>query len=137
MRKGKLKRLASLGIAAATALLSLSGCGSADNEKKYKIFVIGQSQNMQFWTDLEAGASDAGEELGYDVTYEASADISKVAEQSELIDRAISEKYDAICIAPNNSTALNDKLSDAYNAGLKIFTIDADIDDIVHAQFRH
>ena len=127
MKTGKLKRLSACGLAAVTSLLSLSGCGSKDDDKQYKIFVIGQTKNMQFWDDLQAGAMDASEELGYKVTYDASTDITKTTEQADLIDRAIEEKYDAICIAPDHATALNDKLSDAYNAGLKIFTIDADV----------
>lgn len=127
MNLKKWKRAAATGLAAVTAMLSLSGCGPKGKGKEYKIFVIGQTQGMQFWKDLEAGANDAAEELGYEVTYAASADITKVSEQGDLIDRAVSEKYDAICIAPDHATALNDKLSTAYEAGLQIFTIDADV----------
>ena len=129
MRTGKRLRLAACLAACMLSAASLSGCGQ-DEKKRYKIMVIGQSKEPQvadYWKNVEKGAKDAADELGYEVTYLSPQDITKVSDQEGLIDKAKQEGVDAICIAPNNPTKPNAKLKAASRSGIQIFTIDSDV----------
>ena len=121
-RRRPLGRLIACTLAVSVALLS-SGCGSS-NEKS-KIFVIGQSQGIQFWDLVQKGAEDAGNELGFEIVYENAQNTQDIDTQKLLIKRAIGEGAKAIVFAPNDPSALNDDLEQAQSAGLKLVAIDA------------
>jgi len=121
-RRGPLARLIACTLAVSVALLS-SGCGAA--KEKEKIFVIGQSQGIQFWDLVKVGAEDAGNELNYEIIYENALNTQDIDTQKLLIHRAIDEKAKAIVFAPNNVSALNQDLEQAQSAGLKLVAIDA------------
>lgn len=121
-RRGPLARLFACTLAVSVALLS-SGCGAA--KEKEKIFVIGQSQGIQFWDLVKVGAEDAGNELGYQIVYENAQNTQDIDTQKLLIQRAINEKAKAIVFAPNDPSALNTDLEQAQSAGLKLVAIDA------------
>lgn len=117
-----LGRLIACTLAVSVALLG-SSCGSA--QTKDKIFVIGQSQGIQFWDLVQTGAEDAGAELGYEIIYENAQNTQDIDTQKLLIQRAIGEGAKAVVFAPNDPNALNDDLAAAQNAGLKLVAIDA------------
>lgn len=130
MKKAKAKRLAKC---MALCLLSTSmvfstGCGKSEEKKKIAVIT---KQNISFWHDVKDGAEDAGEELGVDILYNegGTADYPQgdndYATQIEYINHAISEKVDAIVIAPNDTTELNDALAKAENAGIKLININS------------
>ncbi|MBP0966228.1 MAG: substrate-binding domain-containing protein [Oscillospiraceae bacterium] len=119
------------GLAVITGL-ALSGCSVPGiGEKKVqqkKIFVIGQSEGIQFWDDVEQGARDAAEEFGHEIHYSNAKSISDVEGQITLVNEAIAQKADAIVISLNDTEALKDPLEAAAAAGIKILTLNADFD---------
>ncbi|MCR5121066.1 MAG: substrate-binding domain-containing protein [Ruminococcus sp.] len=121
-KRGLLSRITACALAVSMAFAG-SSCGSTKATET--IFVIGQSQGIQFWDLLQTGAEDAGNELGYNIVYQNATDTQDVETQKQLIKRAISEKAKAIVFAPNDPSALNDDLKSAQTAGIKLVAIDA------------
>lgn len=123
--------------AASTALLlaaALTGCGPQRggpdaSAQGAKITVIGQSKGIQFWDYVEQGAMEAAEELGYVVDYMNAESTSDIDSQIEFIHSAIENGTQAIVVAPNSASALNEAIRDAGDAGIPVITIDADVDN--------
>jgi ABC-type sugar transport system substrate-binding protein len=123
-------RLAASLLAAALGTVSLFGCGAPKGKggKRYKIAVIAQAES-QFWTDVKTGAQDAADELGYELMYYNTQNITQIAEQQELVKQAKNDGANAICIAANSGTNsdLLRSLKAAANSDIQIFTLDADV----------
>ena len=123
--------------AVSAAMLLPGSCGKPKTEVT-KIAVI-TKQDISFWHDVKNGAEDAGDELGVAILYNegSSHDYptgdNDYATQIEYINNAINEKVDAIVIAPNGVTELNDALARADAAGIKIININsrADYDGVI------
>ena len=115
--------------AVSAAMLLPGSCGKHKTEVT-KIAVI-TKQDISFWHDVKNGAEDAGDELGVAILYNegSSHDYptgdNDYATQIEYINNAISEKVDAIVIAPNGVTELDDALAKADAAGIKIININS------------
>ena len=123
--------------AVSAAMLLPGSCGKPKTEVT-KIAVI-TKQDISFWHDVKNGAEDAGDELGVAILYNegSSHDYptgdNDYATQIEYINNAINAKVDAIVIAPNGVTELNDALARADAAGIKIININsrADYDGVI------
>lgn len=123
-----------LGGIAALAAFALTACsfpggGSAGGKQK-KIYVIGQSQGIQFWDSVGVGAQDAAEEFNLDVHYSCAKSLSDVQGQITLINEAIAQNADAIVIAPNNEAELTESLTKVRDAGVPIVSFVADFQDM-------
>lgn len=111
-----------------TTLMATS-CGKPKDDKK-KVAVI-TKQNISFWQDVQNGAEDAGKELGIEILYNEGGKTdypqgdNDFSTQIEYINYAIDQKVDAIVIAPNGQTELNDAFDRASNAGIKIININS------------
>lgn len=121
MRKGLMKKILCVGIAAVTAAAA-SGC--AKQETVSTISVITKTQNLEFWDVVNNGSVSAGEELGYNIVCEAPESEVQIGVQIDLIENAVKNGSKAIVIAPINGVDLNDALKTAENKGVKVVTID-------------
>lgn len=121
MRKGLLKKILCVGIAAATAA-AVSGCAKQDAVST--VSVITKTQNLEFWDVVNNGAAAAGEELGYNIVCDAPESEVQIGVQIDLIDKAVKNGSAAIVIAPINGVDLNEALKTAENKGVKVITID-------------
>ena len=110
-----------------TACASQGGNAGASEKK---IYVIGQTEGMQFWDNVKLGAEQAAEEFQYDMHFSCSKSVSDIEGQIKLMEEAISSHADAIVIAPNNSDALADTVKKAKDAGIAVVAIDADFSDM-------
>ncbi|MBO4523348.1 MAG: substrate-binding domain-containing protein [Ruminococcus sp.] len=113
------------------AMLLSGGCGSQGGSGKGgrpggKIAVI-TKQPIAFWDDVKLGAMDAGNELGYQIIYNVAEGDNDYASQVDYIKQAINAKVDAIVIAPNSQTDLNDSLQSAVDKGIKIIAINSNV----------
>ena len=115
---------------------AMTGCslpgssGSAGGPKNTKIYVIGQSQGISFWDDVEQGANEAAEEFGYEIHYSNAESVSDVQSQIDLINQAIAQNANAIVISPNDEAKLKESVQAARDAGIVIITINADFEDM-------
>ena len=131
MNKEKRKRILSA-IALCTASASLlvtASCGKPGGKKKSKIAVITKNKDVSFWEDVKNGAEAAGKELGFDILYTAATGDNDFSSQVSAINDAIDEKVDAIIIAPNGRTELNEALQKAEAADIKIININSRVED--------
>jgi ribose transport system substrate-binding protein len=112
-----------------TACSSSGGGAGKSKSRGKKIYVIGQSQGIQFWDDVEVGVRDAAEEFDHDIHYSCSKSMSDIQGQITLINEAIAQKADAIVIAPNSDTELDESIQKAKAAGIAVVAMNADFSD--------
>ena len=102
-------------------LMTSALAGTADGKK---IALVGKSAGNAFFEIAAAAFKEAGEAEGatIDVVYpeEATADA-----QIKVLDNLISQQPDAICISANDFNALQAKLEEAMEAGIKVSSFDS------------
>jgi len=115
-------------LASAAAMLSVSSCGvsNAGKEKKMKkVAVICKNSNVAFWDEVKQGAKDACDEMGITLSYYCAQNDNDYATQQEYLTNAIRNKVNAIVIAPNSTTDLNQLIAEAANNGIKVININS------------
>lgn len=122
-KKGIFRRIA-LGAAALTMLVSAGSCGRSELEGR--IAVICKNEKVEFWNQVKEGAEDACTELTLNFDYYCATSDNDYASQIDYINQAIRNKANAIVIAPNSTTELQEALKKASDAGIKIININSD-----------
>lgn len=144
----KLKKLLSLGLASVMATALLVGCGgstgtsstasvagsdttaaseaapSSTNGEGKTIYVIVKVLGNQYWSVLQAGAEQAGKDLGCNVVVVGTALESDIEGQLTLLQNAVSAQADGIVIAPLDSVSLDAPITEAYNSGTPVVLVD-------------
>ena len=123
-RKGFFKAVTACTLTA--AMLLSGGCGK-QKEEKSKIAVI-TKQKLSFWSDVQMGAEDACNELGFELLYSVADGDNDYVSQEAAIQHAIKEHAAAIVIAPNGKTELNSAFEQAEKNGIKIININSRAD---------
>ena len=94
----------------ASTSLVLLGCkpdsGSAPAKGGKRIVVIPKGTTHEFWTMVESGVVQAGEETGAEVIWKGPLEESDRAGQIQVVQQFISEGVDGIVLAPLDSKAL-------------------------------
>ncbi len=73
---------------------------------------------------LQAGAEQAGKELGCNVVVVGTALESDIEGQLTLLQNAVSAQADGIVIAPLDSVSLDAPITEAYNSGIPVVLVD-------------
>lgn len=89
-----------------------------------KIDVIVKATESEFWQSMLAGAKKAGADLGVDLHMTGPTSETDIEPQVRLVEDAIARGSQAIVLAPNSSTALNDVINRARQAGVKVIVVD-------------
>lgn len=109
----------------------LGGC-SSDEDKKNIMFSLKTFKNP-FFIEIQEGAQsyfDLNEMKDeYNLIFRAGENHNDTRAQREHIELAINQKYDAICLTPVSSLALNSEIAKAYKTGMKIIIVDTKIDE--------
>lgn len=79
-----------------------------------------------FFESANAGAQKHAAENGYTVKYDGNPEAS-VANQVTIINNAIQQGADAICVSSVDATGLDSALKEARAAGIKVVTWDSDV----------
>lgn len=139
-----MKKLTALLLAAAMLAATLTGCGkeasnastasgssAASSEAKTDtkqdektIYVIVKVLGNQYWSVLQAGAEQAGKDLGCNVVVVGTALESDIEGQLTLLQNAVSAQADGIVIAPLDSVSLDAPITEAYNSGIPVVLVD-------------
>jgi ribose transport system substrate-binding protein len=115
----------------------LAACGGTDTNtnpngntstKAYKIAYVPGMAGIPFYNMIMAGAQEAAKKKGSDVTQSA-ADAWDPTKQSAIVETLITNKVDAIIIAPTDPTAMQASLKKANDAGIKVLTVDTTLGD--------
>lgn len=145
-----MKKWTAILMAGALAAAALTGCaaegsGTAQTEKKTEaestsaadgqtkdnsgktIYVIIKGLGNQYWSILQAGAEQAGEDLGCNVVVVGTALESDIEGQLTLLQNAVSAQASGIVIAPLDSISLDAPITEAYNSGIPVVLVDTTI----------
>jgi ribose transport system substrate-binding protein len=104
-----------------------SGKAEAKTDKKADgktIYVIVKVLGNQYWSVLQAGAEQAGRELGCNVVVVGTALESDIEGQLTLLQNAVSAQADGIVIAPLDSVSLDAPITEANNSGIPVVLVD-------------
>lgn len=132
-RYGKL-----LSILAITAVVSSAfvGCGSKTTSQdqqtsdkkggKPTVAVVLKALNSDYWKTVQAGAMDAGKELGVDVKVLGPNDETDIAGQTSLMEDQIVKKVSVLVVAPSQPSAALATFDKADEAKIPVILIDTD-----------
>lgn len=108
------------------SMLATVGCSYQEKESNMNIAVICKNKRDQYWESVWKACDDVEEEMNITIMRLA-PDVENVDDQISMINQAISERVDAIVLAPIDADAENEVLYNATNAGIPILTIDSDV----------
>ena len=94
-----------------------------DNSSK-TIYVIIKGLGNQYWSILQAGAEQAGKDLGCEVVVVGTSLESDIEGQLTLLQNAVSAQASGIVIAPLDSISLDAPITEAYNSGIPVVLVD-------------
>lgn len=106
------------------------GSGSPAARAKKKIVFVFKIGGISYSEACKAGAEQANSDptLNASVEYQASTE-GTAEKQADIINQAIVGKADAIVVSPVDAKAIVPALNKAVEAGIKVFTWDADAPD--------
>jgi AI-2 transport system substrate-binding protein len=111
-------------------LIAFGGCdrGASKPAREHEITVVfvPKVTGNAFFESANAGAQVYAQKRGFKVRYEGSPD-ADIARQKAIINRAIEEKVDALCVSSLDATALDGVMKKALAAGIKVTTWDSDV----------
>ncbi|MDR2519241.1 MAG: autoinducer 2 ABC transporter substrate-binding protein [Spirochaetaceae bacterium] len=120
----------------ALAVLLCAGAGWAkggaakSGAKVPTVVVMPKLVGIPYFNASQAGAEQAGKDLGINVIYTGPT-TADAAEQVKMLEDLIVKGVDAICVAPNDAAALTPVLQRAKKAGIKILDWDTSADQSV------
>lgn len=114
---------ADTGSTAAGGETTAEAAGNTDNSDK-TIYVIVKVLGNQYWSVLQAGAEQAGKDLGCKVVVIGTALESDIEGQLTLLQNAVSAQADGIVIAPLDSVSLDMPITEAYNSDIPVVLVD-------------
>ncbi len=118
------KKIISL-ILSSVMLLSLCACGGAD-DKKY-VAVIAKAVNSDFWHNVKNGVYSAATEYNVTVTFEGPENEEDYETQNALIEAAVKNGAGAVVLSAIDFNQSVDTVNAAVRAGVKVITIDSDL----------
>ncbi len=98
---------------------------NTDAGSKLKIAIVPKTVGHPYFIAAEKGAKKAGEDFGVDVTFTGPS-VEDLNKQITVIEDLITQKVDALIIAPVDSDALVPVIKKAFDAGIPTFTFDID-----------
>jgi ribose transport system substrate-binding protein len=101
-----------------------AGPGAAAPVAGGRVDVIVKATDSEFWQSMLAGAEKAGADLGLQLGLFGPTSETNIAEQVSLVENSISRGAEAIVLASNSSTALDDVVNRARAAGIRVITVD-------------
>ncbi|MCL2164533.1 MAG: substrate-binding domain-containing protein [Oscillospiraceae bacterium] len=88
------------------------------------VYVVIKAMGNAYWGILQAGAIDAGKDLGVNVIITGIPDEQRIEDQITLLQNAVSARADAVLIAVADSKAEAPEVERAYDTGIPIILVD-------------
>lgn len=102
-------------------------CGSAgQSQSEVTVIFVPKITGNAFFEAANDGAQEYSAKHGFNVEYRGSPQ-ADVSNQIAIIEEAIDQKVDALCVSSLDATALDDVLKKAMAAGIKVVTWDSDV----------
>jgi ribose transport system substrate-binding protein len=115
-----------LGLVASLAVLLASLACNRDNRKR--IAVIPKGQAHLFWQSVHAGAVAAARENDIDVLWNGPASETDFTGQLQIVDSMITQRVDAICLAPIDKSAMVSVVERATRENIPVVIFDSPVD---------
>ena len=114
----------------------LAGCGAREksDSSTLRVAVIPKGTSHYFCMSVHAGAEKAAAELGdVEVVWKGPAKESDTLGQDELTKNMITQRVDAICLAPNHSQALLGAVERANQQNIPVVVFDSGHEELKEA----
>ncbi|NDL59096.1 substrate-binding domain-containing protein [Phytoactinopolyspora mesophila] len=124
-----------MAVALAGSMLALAACGGngddggndGDGDGDIKIGLVQINQQALFFNEMNAGAEEAAEDEGVDLTiFNANDDAST---QNEAIANMVTQGFDALIVVAIDVEGIKPALAEAKDAGMAVIAVDAIVDD--------
>jgi ribose transport system substrate-binding protein len=103
--------------------------------KPLRVAVIPKGTTHEFWKAVERGARRGGEDAGVTILWKGPAKEDDTAAQIQVVQQFISDKVDAIVLAPLNDAALLGPVQQAAASGIPVAIIDSALKGVVGTDF--
>ncbi|MDL2219356.1 substrate-binding domain-containing protein [Ruminococcaceae bacterium OttesenSCG-928-O06] len=124
-----MKRIASWTLLVCLVVGMLAGCGGGDGGQpagETRVVFVPKLTGNAFFEAANNGAQAFAAQQGFVVDYQGSPQAS-IEDQIAIVEQAIEDKADAICISALDATALDAVMKRAMDAGIKVVTWDSDV----------
>jgi ribose transport system substrate-binding protein len=115
-------------LAPAGTQVSVQSDNIPGGSEKYTIALVMKTLTNPFFVEMEKGARKAEKEFDINLIVKTGAQETSVDQQITIIEELITQKVDAILIAPADSVQLIPVLKKAQDAGIVIINIDNKLD---------
>ena len=137
------KSILTVGTAVIAVAMSLSACGSAEDDGDTgttsngdtgsssdgaRIAFVQGVAGDEFYISMECGIRAAAEEAGATVDTQGPAKFDPTL-QKPIVDSVVASKPDALLVAPTDVTAMQAPLRAAADAGIEVVLVDTTVDD--------
>jgi ribose transport system substrate-binding protein len=106
-------------------LIALSACR---RDTRKRIAVIPKGQAHLFWQSVHAGAVSASREAGVEIIWNGPAMETDFTGQLQIVDAMITQRVDAICLAPIDKTAMVSVVERATRQNIPVVIFDSPVD---------
>jgi ribose transport system substrate-binding protein len=104
--------------------IGCSGSNSADG--KYRVAVIPKGETHVFWKSVHAGAQQAADELGnVDIQWKGPPEEDSTSDQIGVVKNMVVRQVDAICLAPNDASALVGTVKECNEKDIPVIVFDS------------
>jgi ribose transport system substrate-binding protein len=125
--------IALVAIAAVFIIIGIIRKGSSLDERR--IAVIPKGTSSVFWESVRAGAQKAGDEFGYEISWNGPELESDRERQIQIVEDFIARKVAGVVLAPNGSNALVPKVEEMFAKNIPCVIIDSEIDTDKYVSF--
>lgn len=106
------------------ALVGLVSCNRRSSSTT-TIAVIPKGTTHEFWKSVEAGAKQAGQELGVEIIWKGPLKEDDRAQQIQLVEQFVTDRVSGIVVAPLDKDALLRPVREADDAKIPVVIIDS------------
>ncbi|MDF2820661.1 MAG: autoinducer 2-binding protein lsrB [Clostridiales bacterium] len=109
-----------------TSTEAANGSAGVKDAKDINVVFVPKLTGNSFFESANVGAQDMAKQVGFSAKYDGNS-VASVANQVQIINSAVNQGADAICISSTSLEGLNQSLKNAADAGVKIVTWDSDV----------
>lgn len=112
-------------VASVAGLLASCAC---NRDTRKRIAVVPKGQAQLFWQSVHAGAAAAARESNVDILWNGPASETDFTAQLQIVDSMITQRVDAICLAPDDKSAMVNVVERAAREHIPVVILDSPVD---------